>query len=69
LVQIADTTDEFVLAIERALNADEEQAEWLRRVDVFLSQNSWDRTWARMSQLIEDAVDNRLTAAAAQAVK
>jgi hypothetical protein len=26
-------------------------------VDKFLSQTSWDMTWARMSELIENAID------------
>jgi hypothetical protein len=28
----------------------------MRSVDAFLSQTSWDRTWGRMNELIEDVV-------------
>lgn len=51
LVQIADRPDDFVRAIERALAAP--PAGWRERVDRFLADMSWDRTWAEMSSLIE----------------
>ncbi|HEY9697436.1 MAG TPA: glycosyltransferase family 1 protein [Trichocoleus sp.] len=51
LVQIADTADSFVTAIEVAMQ--QADAAWLDRVDLFLSQNSWDLTWAKMNDLIE----------------
>ncbi len=51
-VKIADTPQEFVAAIEATLKSKESKEEWLKRVDEFLAQNSWDRTWKRMSQLI-----------------
>ncbi len=57
MVHIADAIPEFVAAIEAAMNEDE--GERLPRVDAYLSQNSWDRTWNRMSELIEGAVEAR----------
>lgn len=51
LVQIADRPDDFVRAIERALAAP--PVGWRERVDRFLADMSWDRTWAEMSSLIE----------------
>ncbi|HEY6188198.1 MAG TPA: glycosyltransferase family 1 protein [Pyrinomonadaceae bacterium] len=57
LVHIADTPDEFVAAIEAAMTGD--HAARLREVDAFLSQTSWDRTWKRMTELIEDVVSVR----------
>jgi hypothetical protein len=54
LVQIADTCEEFVAAIEAALADD--HAERLHEIDAYLSQTSWDRTWKRMTELIEDVV-------------
>ncbi len=57
LVRIADTPDEFVAAIEAALREDADGR--LRAADEFLSQTSWDRTWGRMAELIEDAVSAR----------
>jgi UDP-galactopyranose mutase len=55
LVAIADTPDEFVAAVERALVGPLTQ-DWHERVDRFLSEMSWDRTWATMSSLINDGV-------------
>lgn len=57
LVRIADRTEEFVAAIEAAMKDD--AAVRLREVDKFLAQNSWDRTWKRMTELIEDAITLR----------
>lgn len=54
LVRIADTVTDFVAAVEAALT--EEGGERIRRVDAFLAQNSWDRTWARMRQLVENVI-------------
>lgn len=56
-VHIADTPEEFVAAIEAALT--EDHAMRLRRVDDFLAETSWDRTWGRMRELIEDTVASR----------
>ncbi len=54
MVHIADTVVDFVAAIETALR--EDASERLTRVDAFLGQNSWNKTWARMSALIAEAV-------------
>lgn len=54
LVQIADTVDDFVAAIEQARS--ENTPSRLRQVDAFLAQNSWDLTWRRMYELIEDVL-------------
>jgi UDP-galactopyranose mutase len=51
LVYIADRPDDFIHAVERALG-DPPQG-WRERVDRFLSEMSWDRTWSEMSSLIE----------------
>jgi UDP-galactopyranose mutase len=57
LVHIADTPREFVAAIEAAMG--EDAATRMRKVDAFLSQTSWDQTWGRMNELIEDAITTR----------
>lgn len=57
LVRIADTVAEFVTACEEAMSEDAEKR--VREVDAFLAETSWDRTWGRMSELIEDVVDFR----------
>jgi glycosyltransferase involved in cell wall biosynthesis len=54
LVHIADTPAEFVEAVEKALA--EDAAARMKKVDAFLGQNSWDQTWGRMNELVEDVV-------------
>jgi UDP-galactopyranose mutase len=53
LVTIADTPEECARALDLAL-ASSDQA-WLRRVDDYLSNLSWDRTHAAMNRLVNDA--------------
>jgi UDP-galactopyranose mutase len=55
LVEIASTAEEFVAAANRILlvgNSDY----WLSRVDAFLAQMSWDRTFNEMKSLIDKQV-------------
>ena len=54
LVHIADTPAEFVAAVERAMS--EDPAKRMQKVDAFLGQTSWDQTWGRMNELVEDVV-------------
>jgi UDP-galactopyranose mutase len=63
LVRIADTGAEFVAAIEEALK--EDTAARMRETDAFLAQTSWDRTWGRMRELIDDVVSARRASLAA----
>ena len=58
LVSIADTPEDFVLAVERALAAP--AAGWLERVDRFLAEMSWDRTWSEMSALIDEVANRHI---------
>jgi UDP-galactopyranose mutase len=51
LVNIAGTTDEFIRVTSLALEKNDRE-EWLEKVDDFLSHNSWDKTWQRMTYLI-----------------
>jgi UDP-galactopyranose mutase len=60
LVRIADAAPEFVNAVEQALA--EKAAERLRKVDTFLSDTSWDRTWSLMTGLIENVLEGRRAA-------
>ena len=57
LARIADTVDEFVAAVAAALS--EEPVGRLRAADAFLTHLSWDGTWLRMRQLVEQAIANR----------
>ena len=64
MVAIASTAAEFGDAISYALK--DSDPEWRARVDTYLSQLSWDRTWADMRTLVEDAVRRRATAIRAE---
>jgi UDP-galactopyranose mutase len=55
LVEITDTADEFISAAEKLL-ARSDQSEWLRKVDAYLENISWDKTWAQMSDLIDGVI-------------
>lgn len=52
LVSIAETAEQFVKAGETILNA--ERSDWLNRVDEFLKDISWDKTWQGMTLLINE---------------
>lgn len=55
LVHISDDADSFVVAAEAAIHSRNSQ-ERLSKVDGFLAQMSWDSTWRRMSDLIEEQI-------------
>jgi UDP-galactopyranose mutase len=59
LVRIADTESEFVSAVEESLKARPDHTTWLKRVDSFLSESSWDQSWVRMRRLIDSAISAR----------
>jgi glycosyltransferase involved in cell wall biosynthesis len=59
LVKIADTKNEFITAVEEIFAGEGQRSEWLKRVDGFLSDMSWDETWSRMSRLIDTVVSSR----------
>lgn len=56
MVRIADSVDQFVDAAESAMREDTPESDWLSRVDAFLEQISWDRTWASMLKLIDESI-------------
>jgi UDP-galactopyranose mutase len=64
LVEIADTADVLIRAAEKLLSL-ENRSEWLRKVDAFLENISWDKTWAHMSRLIDEVIDRRRPAKSA----
>jgi UDP-galactopyranose mutase len=64
LVEIADTADELIRAAEKILSM-ENRSEWLTKVDAFLENISWDKTWAQMSDLIDEVIDRRRPAKSA----
>jgi UDP-galactopyranose mutase len=60
LVQIADTANEVIDAAENILASSADERSRLARVDGFLSDMSWDKTWEQMSTLIDETVAARL---------
>ena len=58
LVEIADTPDDLISAAEKIL-ARPSDDEWLARVDAFLANVSWDKTWAQMCNLIDKVVERK----------
>jgi UDP-galactopyranose mutase len=57
MARIADTPAEFVAACEASMS--EDASPRVERADAFLAQTSWDRTWSRMSELIDEVVAAR----------
>ncbi|HEU4836436.1 MAG TPA: glycosyltransferase family 1 protein [Pyrinomonadaceae bacterium] len=58
LVEITDTADEFISAAEKLLSRSD-RSEWLQKVDAFLENISWDKTWAQMSDLIDEVIQKK----------
>jgi UDP-galactopyranose mutase len=56
LVEITDDPDDFIQAAERLLSRSTD-SEWLTKVDAFLEDISWDKTWAQMSELINEVIE------------
>jgi hypothetical protein len=53
LVTIADTPEECAIALDTAVAVSD--AAWLRRVDDYLANLSWDRTYTAMNDLIHES--------------
>jgi glycosyltransferase involved in cell wall biosynthesis len=60
LVEIADDADAFVAAAERIFKRQDRNF-WLQKVDDFLANNSWDKTWAAMLQLMNMTMKDNTT--------
>ncbi len=58
LVEITDTADEFIAAAEKILSRSD-RSEWLQKVDAFLENISWDKTWSQMSDLIDEVIERK----------
>jgi UDP-galactopyranose mutase len=63
LAYIIDTPEEFIRAAEHQLNSPRYD-DWLKDVDNFLANNSWDNTWAKMASIVKDAQLQKLNAKA-----
>jgi UDP-galactopyranose mutase len=64
LVEIADTADDLIHAAEKIMSP-ENRSEWLKKVDAFLENISWDKTWSQMSDLIGEVIERRRPAKSA----
>lgn len=58
LVRIADSPNDFIRAAEDFM-AGANNSEWLKRVDDFLADISWDKTWSQMSDLINQTIETK----------
>lgn len=58
LVHIADTAEEFIHEAEEIF-ASKNGEEWLKKVDIFLSGSSWNKTWGQMAALIDEALESK----------
>ncbi|HEV8079585.1 MAG TPA: glycosyltransferase [Chitinophagaceae bacterium] len=56
LVHIADTADEFISAADKILSTTDHTA-WLQKIDLFISENSWDKTWNKMKEHINNTIN------------
>jgi glycosyltransferase involved in cell wall biosynthesis len=59
LIQVADTAEELIAAVQNCIDDFSDHSSWLARVDAVLSGNSWGRTWGRMMSLLESAIGAR----------
>jgi len=57
LVRIADTPTDFLQSAEELLAKSQEKTDWLARVDHFLANMSWDKTWGQMSFLLNHVIE------------
>ena len=60
LVRIADAPVEFIQAAGELL-AKTDNGAWLRQVDHFLADMSWDQTWSQMWNMVEQVMEAKRT--------
>ena len=58
LVSIVNSADEFIKAAEKILNQKNKES-WLKKVDEFLSDNSWDNTFQQMNSIIKKTLASK----------
>jgi len=57
VVSVADEPEEFVRAIEKEMQLDRESRQ--HEINTLLSRTSWNHTWGRMRELIENSVQKK----------
>jgi len=58
LVDIARNAEEYVACIETILTT-KENKKWLAKVDLNLADNSWDKTWGQMSDIMNVTINTK----------
>lgn len=56
LVHIVNNSEDLVRLATSELEM-EDRTEWLAKVDAYLSGISWDATWGRMDDLVQEELD------------
>lgn len=59
LVYVADSAQNFVTLVEKAMLNKQRDLEWLERVDSYLAQTSWDMTFKKMAALERKVIEAR----------
>lgn len=60
LVHIAHSPAEFIKAAENILANQHAYTVWLQKVDAFLADMSWDKTWQKMNTLIQELIQKNI---------
>jgi len=58
LVHIADTAEEFIKEAEKIFKSQKKE-DWIKKVDNYLAGISWNRTWRKMSALIDGELEKK----------
>lgn len=58
LVHIADTAEEFITEAEKILS-DKNNEDWKKKVDEFLGNISWNKTWRKMATIIDETLQKK----------
>lgn len=56
VIHFAASVDDFITVAKNDIIEDET---WLRRVDAILSENSWDKTWQRMEDILIETLNGK----------
>lgn len=57
LAHIAGTPEEFVVALDLAMNEKKNNDSWIKKADQFLAKNSWDKTFKTIAGLEIEIID------------
>jgi UDP-galactopyranose mutase len=70
LVRIAGTAEEFVRVVEKELSLDDKEiCERIMRVDAFLWDQSWNKTWAEMMSIMGTTLASKYKSGSNEAIE